>query len=99
MKAGPKGQIRAAPLDFSGLPGDRAGRRLAFIADYLVVPKGVGAGKPVRLRDFQTEIISGAFAPGIRTGLVSVARANGKTGLAAMLAVAELFVGPPFIWV
>ena len=42
MKAGPKGQIKAAPLDFSGLPEDRAGRRLAFIADYLVVPKGVG---------------------------------------------------------
>ena len=49
----------------------------------------------MRLRDFQTDIIRGAFAPGIRTGLVSVARANGKTGLAAMLAVAELFVGPP----
>lgn len=95
MKAGPKGQIKAAPLDFSGLPEDRAGRRLAFIADYLVVPKGVGAGKPVRLREFQNEIIRGAFAPGVRTGLVSVARANGKTGLAAMLAVAELFVGPP----
>jgi len=95
VKAGPKGQIKAEPLDFSHLPEDRAGRRLAFIAEYLVVPKGVGAGKPVRLRDFQTEIITGAFGPGIRTGLVSVARANGKTGLAAMLAVAELFVGPP----
>ncbi len=95
MKAGPKGQIKADPLDLSGLPEDRAGRRLAFIAEYLMVPKGVGAGEPVRLRDFQTEIIRGAFAPGIRTGLVSVARANGKTGLAAMLAVAELFVGPP----
>lgn len=59
------------------------------------MPKGVGAGRPVRLRGFQTEIITGAFAPGIRTGLVSVARANGKTALAAMLAVAELFVGPP----
>ncbi|MFS0900290.1 terminase large subunit domain-containing protein [Mycolicibacterium litorale] len=95
MKAGPKGQVKVPPLDFSGLPEDRAGRRLAFIAEYLVVPKGVGAGKPVKLRGFQREIIEGAFAPGIRTGLVSVARANGKTGLAAMLAVAELFVGPP----
>lgn len=95
MKAGPKGQVKVPPLDFSGLPEDRAGRRLAFIAEYLVVPKGVGAGKPVKLRGFQREIIEGAFAPGIRTGLVSVARANGKTGLAAMLAVAELFIGPP----
>jgi len=94
MKAGPKGTVKAEPLDFSDLPEGRAERRLAFIAKYLVVPKGVGAGNPVRLREFQTEIITGAFAPGIRTGLVSVARANGKTGLAAMLAVAELFVGP-----
>jgi phage terminase large subunit-like protein len=95
MKAGPKGTVKAAPLDFSRYPRDRAERRLRFVADYLIVPKGVGAGKPVRLRDFQTEIVRGAFAPGIRTGLVSVARANGKTGMAAMLAVAELFVGPP----
>jgi hypothetical protein len=29
MKAGPKGQIKAAPLDFSGLPEGRAERRLA----------------------------------------------------------------------
>lgn len=95
MKAGPKGAIAAAPLEFAGYPDSRADRRLRFIAEHLRVPKGVGAGEPVRLRDFQQEIITGAFAPGIRTGLVSVARANGKTGLAAMLAVAELFVGPP----
>ncbi|WP_264000662.1 phage terminase family protein [Mycolicibacterium brumae] len=49
----------------------------------------------MRLREFQREIILGAFSPGVRTGLVSMARANGKTGLASMLAVAELFVGPP----
>lgn len=95
MRAGPKGTVRVAALDLSGLPGDRAGRRLAFIGQYLRVPKGVGVGEPVRLREFQAEIVRGAFAPGVRTGLVSVARANGKTGLAAMLAVAELFVGPP----
>jgi len=95
VKAGPKGVVKVAPLDFTDYPLDRAERRLRFIAEYLIVPKGVGAGRPVRLRDFQTEIIAGAFAPGVRTGLVSVARANGKTGLAAMLAVAELFVGPP----
>jgi len=94
VKSGAKGTVKAVPLDFSDYPEDRAERRLRFIAEYLLVPKGVGAGKPVRLRDFQTDIIRGAFAPGIRTGLVSVARANGKTGLAAMLAVAELFVGP-----
>ena len=93
MKSGAKGTIKAEPLDFTGWPKDRAKRRERFIREYLVVPKGVGAGKPVRLRDFQTEIVRGAFAPGIRTALVSLPRANGKTALAAMLAVAELWVG------
>lgn len=94
MRAGPKGQISAEPIDLTGWPKARAARRLKFIREYLLVPKGVGAGKPVRLRPFQTEIVREAFAPGIRTALVSLPRANGKTALAAMLAVAELFVGP-----
>ena len=93
MRAGPKGSITAEPLDFRGWPRDRAKRRLRFIREFLVVPKGHGAGKPVRLREFQREIIAGAFAKGVRTALVSLPRANGKTALAAMLAVAELFCG------
>ncbi|WP_199254451.1 terminase large subunit domain-containing protein [Mycolicibacterium mengxianglii] len=93
MKAGPKGTITSEPLHFSGWPAGRADRRLRFIADYLRVPKGVGAGEQVALRKFQTDIVKTVFAPGIRTGLVSLPRANGKTALAAMLAVAELFVG------
>lgn len=95
MRAGPKGDITAEPLDFSDYPLDRAERRLRFIAEYLVVPKGHGAGAPVKLRDFQRDIIVNSFAPGMRTAMVSVPRANGKTALAAMLAVAELFVGEP----
>lgn len=93
LKAGPKARITAEPLDLKGWPRDRAKRRLRFIRDFLVVPKGVGAGKPVKLRDFQREIIAGAFGPGIRSALVSLPRANGKSALAAMLAVADLFVG------
>lgn len=93
MKSGAKGQIKAEPLEFKGYPRDRAKRRMRFIREFLLVPKGEGAGKPVRLREFQKEIITGAYAPGVRTGLVSLPRANGKTALAAMLAVAELFVG------
>jgi len=86
MKAGAKGTISADPLDFTGWPKDRARRRELFIREYLLVPKGVGAGKPVRLRDSQQEIVRGAFAPGILTALVSIPRANGNTALAAMLA-------------
>lgn len=94
MAAGPKAAIKADPLDFKGWPRDRAKRRERFIREFLVVPKGHGAGKKVALRDFQKEIIRGAFADGIRTGLVSIPRGNGKTALAAMLGLAEMFVGP-----
>ncbi len=95
MRAGPKGTIDAPPLDFIGWPRDRAKRREKFVRDYLLVPRGHGAGRPVKLRDFQKEIVRGAFAHSVRTALVSLPRANGKTALAAMLGLAELFVGPP----
>src|SRR5262245_17639382 len=95
MKAGPKGTVKADPLDFSGWPTGRAKRRERFIGEYLVTPRGVGAGEPFDLRPFQREIIRGAFAPGIRTALVSIPRANGKTMLASGLGLAEMFVGPP----
>lgn len=93
MKAGPKGVIHAEPMSFGDWPMDRAERRERFIADHLITPRGHGAGKPFDLRKFQREIVRGAFAPGIRTALVSLPRANGKTMLAAALALAELFVG------
>lgn len=95
MKAGPKGQVTATPLEFAGWPTDRAARRARFIDEYVVTPRGHGAGEPFKLRTFQREIVAGAFAPGIRTALVSIPRANGKTMLAAALGVAEMVTGPP----
>lgn len=94
MKSGAKGTVAAEPLDFSGWPAGRARRRERFIAEYLITPKGVGAREPFALRPFQRQIIRGSFAPGVRTALVSIPRGNGKSALAAALALAELFVGP-----
>ena len=94
MRAGPKPAITVPPLPTRGLPTDRAGRTAAWIERYCKVPRGHGAGKPVRLRDFQREIVAGAYAPGVRTALVSIPRANGKTALGAMLGLAEVFAGP-----
>src|SRR5699024_9671922 len=90
-----KARIKVEPLSFKGYPRDRANRRIRFIHNYLRVPRGHGAGEPVKLRDFQKEIITGAFAPGIVTALTSMPRGNAKTTLAAMLGLAEMFVGPP----
>lgn len=81
------------PLDFTGWPRSRAGRRLKFIKEFVVVPRGKGAGKTLKVRPWQREIINGAYGVGVRTALVSMPRANGKTALAAALAVAELFAG------
>lgn len=83
------------PLDFSDYPKATAARYKKFIREFLLVPRGHGAGKPVRLRPFQREIIDGAFRKDVRTALVSMPRGNGKTSLAAMLGLAELIVGQP----
>ncbi|ROR53279.1 phage terminase large subunit-like protein [Luteococcus japonicus] len=94
LRAGAKTAITAEPLDFTGWPTDRAERRVRFVEQFVMVTKGVGAGEPFKLRIWQKEIITGAFAPGRRSALVSLPRANGKSALAAALAVAELFCGP-----
>jgi phage terminase large subunit-like protein len=95
MRHGPKQPISVAPLGFKGYPRDRARRRIKFIESFCVIPRGKNAGKNAKIQGFQREILTGAFAPGVRTALVSIPRANGKTMLAAFLAIAELFVGPP----
>lgn len=92
MRAGPKQEIEAEPLDFSWLPEDPAERRIQFIEHYLKVPKGAGANKPVHLMDFQKDIIRTMYGEGVHMGVVSLPRGNGKTSLAAMLALAELFI-------
>ncbi|WP_245906365.1 terminase large subunit domain-containing protein [Mycolicibacterium palauense] len=81
-------------MSFKNWPKDRAKRREKFVREYLRIPRGAGVGKPFRLQPFQQEITRGAFAPGIRTALVSIPRANGKTAYAAAMALAECFVGP-----
>jgi len=85
--------VSADPLSFARWPADRAKRRERFIGEYLVTPRGHGAGESFKLRPFQREIIRGSFAPGIRSAVVSIPRANGKTMLAAALGIAEMFVG------
>lgn len=80
-------------------PGlSRAGRVVAFI-ECLPITSGTLAGKPMRLRPWQREIIEGIYATDgkgkrlVRTALLSLPRKNGKSQLVAALSLCHL-LGP-----
>lgn len=56
----------------------------------LRIPEGPHAGEKLKLAPFQRAFIRGAFKPGTQTAVLTVARGNGKSGLTAGLALAEL---------
>lgn len=92
MRAGPKQEITAGPLDLSALPEWGGDRVIAFCDEFLKVPKGKGAREQFQLRDWQKEIVLGLFDdPRPRQGLVSIPRGNGKSTLAAALGLYGLF--------
>lgn len=78
------------------VPGDsHAEKVIAFIEKHVYLPTGRGSGKLVKLRPWQKTLIRRCYGPDSRpnrAAMVSVSRGNGKSGLAAMLAVAELFL-------
>lgn len=91
VKPGPKGAVDESPLPLIRFPRDRAKRISKFASVYVKTPKGQGVRKPFKFRPWQTEILQGLFAPQVRQGLIVLPRANGKSTLAAVLAVYELF--------
>ncbi|MBM3769520.1 MAG: terminase large subunit, partial [Acidobacteria bacterium] len=75
-------------------------RVIRFVEGFLRGEKGEYAGKPFQLLPFQHEIICGLYDPIdntgarlIRAGLVFLPRKNGKTSIAAAIAVYETFEG------
>lgn len=73
----------------------RARGVVLFIENYLRVPEGKDAGKPVVLRDWQIKDIQKIYGnpAGTRRAILSFGRKNGKTAIAAMLLLVHL-VGP-----
>ncbi|MDJ0337626.1 terminase large subunit [Cryobacterium sp. PH31-O1] len=66
----------------------------AFAKSFLKVPKGEGSGSPFVLRPWQLETVAALYPmdrPRPRQALLSLPRGNGKTGLAALLALYGLF--------
>jgi phage terminase large subunit-like protein len=92
MRDGPKVRLTAGALDLSRLPKKGGSRAVAFLAKFILIPKGTGALRPIRLGQWQKDIVHGLFdEPRPRQGLVSMPRGNGKSTLAAALAVYGLF--------
>jgi len=94
-------QLEASALDWHPWEADglsRAEKVIAFI-ESMPITKGYGAGENVVLLPFQREWIEAVYATDgdgnrrVRTGLMSVARGQGKTVLAALLALCHL-AGP-----
>ena len=73
----------------------RGEKVIAFIEKYCRVPEGVLVGSPVVLADFQKDFILSVYdnAAITHTGILSIARKNGKSALIAGLLLAHL-VGP-----
>lgn len=74
-------------------PGlSRLDRLIAFI-ESLPVTSGAHAGRQFKVREWQREFLAGIYTEGprqVRTAVLSMARKNGKTDIAARLALAHL---------
>lgn len=71
----------------------RSDRVIRFIERYLVTPEGAHVSEPIRLREWQKEIIRQIYDTPTRQAIVSMGRKNGKTALIAMLVIAHV-IGP-----
>jgi phage terminase large subunit-like protein len=94
MRAGPKPAVNGSPLP---LRGSRR-RELAvarFATDYIRVPRGHGARKPLRLRPWQRSLIASTWDSKPRPRLAGwmLPRGQGKSSLTAVLALYELLAG------
>lgn len=92
LTGGAKRQAVLEPLpSVPRMPRRGAERAIRWIEAWCLVPKGYGAGEPMRVHPFQRRIIRAALAdPKVRATLVSIARGNGKSLLAAALALHAL---------
>jgi len=89
LTGGAKRQAILDPLpSVPRMPRRGAERAIKWIEHYVVVPKGYGVGKPMKVHPFQRKIIRAALGnPKVRATVVSIARSNGKTGLASAIAL------------
>lgn len=73
----------------------RGEKVISFVERYCRTPEGKHIGKPIKLEEFQRKFILDVYdnPAGTHTGILSIARKNGKTALIAGILLAHL-VGP-----
>jgi len=94
MRAGPKAAVDDSRLPFRS-PKAGAERFAAFCRQYVVVPKGHGARRRLRLRPWQVELVASVLDATPRPRLAGwmLPRGAGKTSLTASLALYDLLLG------
>jgi phage terminase large subunit-like protein len=91
VRAGPKAEITAPPLDLSALPPIGGERVIDFCEESLYVPKGTGARRTLRLRGWQRASCVACLTSQAPPGACRIPRGNGKSTLAAALGLYGLF--------
>ncbi|CAN5754340.1 hypothetical protein BH09ACT7_BH09ACT7_32430 [soil metagenome] len=94
MKAGPKAAVDPSPLPWQ--PRSVGSARFAkFCERFVKVPKGTGALTPLRLRDWQRDLVGSVLDadPQPRTAGWMLPRGQGKSSLMAAWGIYELFEG------
>ncbi|PQP38794.1 terminase large subunit domain-containing protein [Mycolicibacterium austroafricanum] len=94
MKAGPKAAVDDSPLPFR--PRSVGSARFSkFCERFVKVPKGTGALTPLRLRDWQRDLVGSVLDsdPQPRTAGWMLPRGSGKSSLMAAWGIYELFTG------
>jgi phage terminase large subunit-like protein len=94
MKAGPKAAVDNSPLPFRAR-STGSKRFAAFCQKFIRVPKGEGALSPLRLRDWQLDLVGSVLDadPQPRTAGWILPRGQGKSSLVAALGLYNLFEG------
>jgi len=69
----------------------RAARAIRFIETYCIPPKGYGAGKRLRLAQFQKEWLEEAYADAVNSAGMLVPRGNGKSTFLGAVATHATF--------
>jgi phage terminase large subunit-like protein len=95
--ARPKSKVKPAkPRKLARVSGKSRFEKLVAFVESLPITSGVLAGQPFKLRDWQLDILRGIYRVDksarrvVRQALVTLPRKQGKTQLAAALAIAHL---------